>query len=166
MSHFVGNTATEEAIKDLWQTPGDIFNALDREFLFTLDVCASKENALCKRYFTQEDSALDSSWLTLGSAFLNPPYSQTNEFLEYAAQQAKDNNVTIVALVNANTDTVWFHNAVDTANEVRLIKGRIGFVKADGNKANGNTKGQCLIIWRGRCSTPCQITTISRDDLA
>jgi hypothetical protein len=36
---------------------------------------------------------------------------------------------------------------------------------AAGKKAAGNPKGQCLIIWRGNCKTPCQITMINRKDL-
>lgn len=31
-----------------WATPMDFFNALDAEFHFTLDPCASPENAKCK----------------------------------------------------------------------------------------------------------------------
>ena len=70
-------------------------------------------------------------------------------FLSRANEQAKKHNITVVALINANTDTKWFAEAARTANEIRLITGRVGFVKPSGEKANGNTKGQCLIIWRG-----------------
>ena len=85
--------------------------------------------------------------------------------MERAVQQAKVNNVIVVALVNANTDTKWFADAVKSANEVRLFTGRIGFIKPDGKKASGNPKGQCLIIWRGNCKTPCQITMVDRNEL-
>jgi hypothetical protein len=85
--------------------------------------------------------------------------------LDKVANDAVDYNITFVAVVNANTDTKWFADAVKSANEVRLLTGRIGFIKPDGKKANGNPKGQCLIIWRGNCKTPCQITMIDRSDL-
>ena len=36
---------------DLWETPQDFFDELDREFHFELDVCALPENAKCARYY-------------------------------------------------------------------------------------------------------------------
>lgn len=168
--HFVGKTDTQESEKDLWQTPPDFFERLNREFDFDVDVCASEDNRLCMHYFSEKYSALDHEWTDTGfsnsgsnkSFFINPPYSMTKEFLERAAQQASKHNITVVALVNANTDTKWFSDAAKTANEIRLITGRLSFVSPSGKKANGNTKGQCVIVWRGKCSTPCHITMIDR----
>ena len=163
--HFVNKTSTPEAEKDSWQTPQALFNALDQEFNFDLDVCASDENTLCENWYTKEHSFLNVELNCFEAAFLNPPYSQTALFLDRAAQQAKEHNLTVVALVNANTDTKWFADAVKSSNEIRLITGRIGFNSSSGKKANGNTKGQCLIIWRGNCKTPCQITMVDRKTL-
>ncbi|MEE8288968.1 MAG: phage N-6-adenine-methyltransferase [Nitrosomonadaceae bacterium] len=165
--HFVNKTFTAENEKDLWQTPGAIFNALDDEFCFDIDICASDKNNLCQIYFTKERSALDREWDTYrrSTCFINPPYSQAELFMQRSAEQAKKHDLTVVALVNANTDTKWFSDAVKSANEVRLFTGRIGFVKTDGKKASGNPKGQCLIIWRGNCKSPCQITMIDRNEL-
>ncbi|MCP4393466.1 MAG: phage N-6-adenine-methyltransferase [Alphaproteobacteria bacterium] len=165
MEHFVNKTDTPASEKDLWQTPIALFNALDQEFDFDVDICASEDNHLLPDYFTEERSALTNHWnvyTRLFSAFINPPYSQTQVFMERAAEQAKLHNITVVALVNANTDTQWFSDAVKSANEVRLLTGRVAFVKPDGKKASGNPKGQCLIIWRGNCKTPCQITMVDR----
>ena len=166
MDHFVNKSNTEEASKDTWQTPRALFDALDQEFDFDVDVCASRENALCNDYFTESFSALDHEWeYSSFCYFMNPPYSQTELFLNRAAGQAQKHNLTVVALVNANTDTKWFANAVKSANEIRLISGRIGFIGEAGKKVNGNTKGQCLIIWRGNCKTPCNIVMVNRDEL-
>lgn len=171
---FVNKTDTPAANKDLWQTPKDLFNALDQEFDFDVDVCASEDNSLCNMFFCEDHSALENEWCLpydwdenpeIHSVFLNPPYSQTEVFMKRASQQANKENLTVVALVNANTDTKWFADAVKSANEVRLFTGRIGFIKPDGKKASGNPKGQCLIIWRGNCKTPCQITMIDRNEL-
>ena len=164
MEHFVSKSDTNEADKDLWETPKPLFDPLNEEFEFTLDACASKDNALCEFYLTAKDDSLTVNW-TGYTVFCNPPYSNTQEFILYASSQAKDENVTTVMLVNANTDTKWFAEAASTANEIRLITGRIGFISASGEKANGNTKGQCLIIWRGKCKSACQISMISRDEL-
>lgn len=169
--HFTGKSNTAADQKDLWQTPKALFHTLNKEFDFDLDVCASDDNYLCDDYFTEERTAMNNEWSTstdinmIKNAFMNPPYSQAELFLNRAAEQAKKHNVTVVALVNANTDTKWFADCAKSANEIRLISGRIGFIASDGKKSNGNTKGQCLIIWRGKCETPCQITMVSRDKL-
>lgn len=165
--HFVSKSNTDVNTKDLWQTPQDLFNTLNKEFDFSVDICASADNKLCPQFFSEEDSALKNEWVffTNTACFLNPPYSQAKEFLIRAAEQADNHNLTVVALVNANTDTKWFAEAVSTANEIRLISGRIAFSQPDGKKANGNTKGQCIIVWRGNCKTPCNITMIDRNEL-
>ncbi len=161
--HFVARSSTAEENKDTWQTPKEFFSKINAEFNFDLDACASSENKLCDLFFSAENSALENDWAGDGikSAFINPPYSQTRIFLNRAAQQAKAHNVTVVALVNANTDTVWFKECYQSASEIRLITGRISFVGANG-KRGGNTKGQCLIIWRGSDPEPCRITLVDR----
>jgi phage N-6-adenine-methyltransferase len=59
---------------DLWATPQDFFDRLNAEFRFTLDVCATPENAKCTRYFTRADDGLAQSWT--GVCWMNPPYGR------------------------------------------------------------------------------------------
>lgn len=47
---------------DDWATPQALFDALDRTFRFTLDVCASEENHKCAKYFTKEQDGLKQDW--------------------------------------------------------------------------------------------------------
>lgn len=47
---------------DEWGTPQDIFDKLNEEFNFTLDPCATEENAKCEKYYTKEDDGLHISW--------------------------------------------------------------------------------------------------------
>ena len=47
---------------DEWATPVDIFEALDAEFHFTLDPCATDQNHKCDLYFTQSDNGLLQNW--------------------------------------------------------------------------------------------------------
>lgn len=171
--HFVGKTFTRADNKDIWQTPQPLFDTLDNEFNFQVDAFASDLNHLCDQYFTEERSAFEPItnhfkkylWLEYDNFFANPPYSQTDDCLKLLADKAETYNVTIVALVNANTDTKWFKDAVSTANEVRLISGRVSFVQPNGERGKGNSKGQCLIIWRGNCKTPCVISMVDREFL-
>jgi hypothetical protein len=41
-----------------WPTPRDFFYQLNEEFHFTLDPCATVDNAKCHTYFTKEDDGL------------------------------------------------------------------------------------------------------------
>ena len=60
---------------DMWATPQSFFDTLNAEFNFTLDPCATKENAKCKKFFTEEDDGLSKSW-NGESVFMNPPYGK------------------------------------------------------------------------------------------
>lgn len=58
-----------------WATPQAFFDELNREFSFTLDPCATPENAKCSRYFTKEIDGLSQSWCG-ETVFCNPPYGR------------------------------------------------------------------------------------------
>lgn len=45
-----------------WTTPQTLFDELNREFNFTLDPCATNENAKCKKYFTINEDGLIQDW--------------------------------------------------------------------------------------------------------
>ena len=45
-----------------WATPQSFFDALNREFSFTLDPCSTHDNAKCEKYYTKEDDGLSKSW--------------------------------------------------------------------------------------------------------
>lgn len=47
---------------DMWETPQDFFNKMNEEFHFDIDVCATPQNAKCKKYFTINDDALTQKW--------------------------------------------------------------------------------------------------------
>lgn len=43
---------------DLWETPQYLFDALNNEFHFDIDVCATPDNAKCVQYFTPQIDGL------------------------------------------------------------------------------------------------------------
>lgn len=47
---------------DEWATPQDLFDALDATFHFTLDPCATPENAKCAKFYTKEQDGLKQDW--------------------------------------------------------------------------------------------------------
>jgi hypothetical protein len=58
-----------------WPTPQQFFTSLNREFHFTLDPCATQDNAKCRRYFTKVQNGLQQEWTT-HRVFCNPPYGR------------------------------------------------------------------------------------------
>lgn len=48
--------------RDDWRTPKELFEQLDNEFHFTIDVASSDENALCEKHYTKKDDALSKNW--------------------------------------------------------------------------------------------------------
>jgi len=116
-----------------WETPDNLFAALNAEFNFTLDVCATPANAKCKKFFTQKDDALQKKWSA--SNWMNPPYgTEIQNFMLKAVIEAKRGNLT-VCLVPARTDTKWWgyiwnhatHQPQPWTREIRFIRGRLKF---------------------------------------
>lgn len=112
---------------DEWETPQTVFNELDAVYHFDLDVCATEQNAKCKRFFDKAHDGLKKSW---GGAavWCNPPYSRVADWVRKAAEEQK-NGTTTVMLVPSRTDTKWFHAYVYEKPdvEIKFIKGRLKF---------------------------------------
>lgn len=109
---------------DMHSTPQDFFDKLNTEFGFTLDVCATSENAKCERYYTKQDDGLSQPWS--GSVWMNPPYGREIWRWMKKANEAAKEGATVVCLVPARTDTKWWHEYV-IQHEVRFIRGRLKF---------------------------------------
>ena len=110
---------------DEWSTPQTLFDTLNEEFHFTLDPCATDENAKCKMYYTIFENGLEKSW-TGHCVFCNPPYSQIQKWVKKSAEEARK-GATVVMLIPSRTDTRWFHDYIYNKAEIRFIKGRVRF---------------------------------------
>lgn len=69
------NSAMFTSNTNEWATPQAFFDELNKEFAFTLDPCATPENAKCARFFTKEIDGLAQSWRG-ETVFCNPPYGR------------------------------------------------------------------------------------------
>ncbi len=115
-----------------WATPDVFVRLVEKHFdiKFNLDVCAYDHTAKAPLWFTEEDDALQQEWTQI--CWMNPPYGQAIPiWLNYAYEQSQKHGSTIVCLVPARTDTVWFHTAV-ARGSLHLLKGRIAFERAHG----------------------------------
>lgn len=126
---------------DEWETPQDLFDKLDQEFHFTLDVCASIYNKKCNKYFTINEDALYQDW-SGNNIWCNPPYSNISSFVKKCSESKE----LCVVLVPARTDTRWFHEyCYNKENvEIRFIKGRLKF----NNSKNSAPFPSMIIIFK------------------
>jgi phage N-6-adenine-methyltransferase len=157
---------------DVRETPKRLFAELDTEFRFTLDACATHQNALCTRYFTLDGrfshgertsfgghtNGLTGSW---GGerVWCNPPFSELQEWTDKAWEE-QEHAHQIVMLVPANrTDQPWWQKNVapyikKVGFDVRWRDQRDRFT-VDGGKPILNKQGKvgtpsfacALLIW-------------------
>jgi phage N-6-adenine-methyltransferase len=124
-----------------WQTPDYLFDVLHGIFHFSIDACATPENAkLPERYWTLKDNALNQDWGP-ERAFCNPPFSGAGNFLGKAAQA---NLAVVVWPLNS------FTSPLVHSSPPRLIlipDHRIEFGPPAGLIKKGNTRGTCLLIY-------------------
>ena len=125
-----------------WETPQPIFDFLNKECDFDVDVCALPENAKCEKYFTPEQDGLKQEWR--GNCWMNPPHGRDiAKWMKKAYETARDEKGSVVALVHARTDTKWWHDYAMKASHICFIKGRIRF----GNASNTCPFPSCLVIF-------------------
>jgi phage N-6-adenine-methyltransferase len=109
---------------DMWETPQWLYDELNMEFWFGLDVCATPENAKCEEYFTPEADGLSMEWR--GMCWMNPPYGREIGKWVKKAYESSLEGATVVCLLPARTDTKWFHDYC-SKGEVHFIEGRLKF---------------------------------------
>lgn len=110
-----------------WYTPIEFYNQLNSEFNFTLDPCATHENAKCKKYYTEHDNGLTKDW---GGevVFCNPPYGRLiKDWVKKCYEESLKPNTLVVLLIPARTDTIYFHDYIYNKSEIRFLKGRLKF---------------------------------------
>lgn len=112
----------------MWATPQDFFDVLNRVFTFTLDPCATPENAKCDTYFTEEQDGLKQNWGGY-TIFCNPPYGRgISSWVKKCYEESIKPNTKVVMLIPARTDTRYQHGYVfKYATAICFIKGRLKF---------------------------------------
>jgi len=129
-------------VKNSWETPQWLFDKLNKEYNFCMDVAASAKNTkvwgVGRNYTT---SALLFDWKAEGdfqkqalgiegptNIWCNPPYGrgEIEPFVRKAIEE-RDKGATTVMLLPASTDTDWWHKYVLQANQLIFLKGRIRF---------------------------------------
>ena len=152
---------------DEWQTPQDLFDKLDEEFDFDLDVASTNTNnkCLCAFYYCKpwwQDALKAEKWYipegtNKPTCWMNPPYSRGNidKFVKKAYEESQK-GCTVVGLLPLRSAS-WFHKYVMKAHEIRFLTRRVKFIDPETGK---QTKGSpnfdsIIVVWKpGHVDTP------------
>ncbi|MCD8905911.1 phage N-6-adenine-methyltransferase [Staphylococcus chromogenes] len=127
-----------------WATPQYLFDELNKEFNFTLDPCATRENAKCNQYFTVKENGLMQDW-SKDVVFMNPPYGREIKYWIKKAYEESLEGATVVCLIPARTDTTYWHEYIfNNAHEIRFLKGRLKF----GDSNNSAPFPSAVVIYK------------------
>lgn len=98
-----------------WRTPKKLYKELNKEFKFTFDPCP----------INPKFDGLTISWKKRN--FVNPPYGrQISKWIKKGYEESLKNKL-VVFLIPSRTDTIYWHEFIMKANEIRFIKGRLKF---------------------------------------
>lgn len=126
---------------DQWSTPKYFFDKVNAVFNFETDVCADHENAKCAKYFSVIENGLEMKWG--GVCWMNPPYGRGIEAWVKKAYESAKQGATVVCLLPARTDTIWW-NDYCAHGEVLFLKGRLKF----GSAVNSAPFPSALVVFR------------------
>ena len=128
-----------------WETPQEFFDKLNKEFNFSVDVCATVSNTKCGFYYNKERDALSLEWPS-ATIWMNPPYGrEIGKWVKRAYESAMTSPSPVVCLLPARTDTKWWHEYVMQADEIRFVQGRLTFSDADSPAPFPS----CVVVFRG-----------------
>lgn len=125
---------------DEWYTPKYIFDALS--VVFDEDVAAPKDRTHChvpSCSFHDEDS-LDKKWSRF--IWMNPPFGGRNGVMPWLEKFFAHGNG--ICLVADRTSAKWWHYALNRADAVLFINGRVKFIRPDGTVGDRPANGVTL----------------------
>lgn len=137
----IGKINNFKSEKTVYSTPIKLFNVINQEFNFNLDVCALPENTKCKNYFTPEIDGLKQDWK--GICWMNPPFNkELKKWVIKARNESLKHGSIICCLIPVRSNTIWWKDVCKNA-EIRFIIGEVNF--------NGLERGlwlpMCLMIF-------------------
>ena len=147
------NSGRFSSSSDEWETPQYVFDILKQEFNFQIDVCATHENAKCKKYFTKEEDGLAQEWSPY-RCWMNPPYGKNiKQWMRKALNESKKGAL-VICLIPSRTDTKWWHEIAMKSAEIRFIEGRLSF----GNEKQSAPFPSCVVIFYPEFDNPYKLS--------
>lgn len=121
---------------DTWRTPQDLFEALNEQYKFEVDLCADVSNHKVAVYCTELEKEDLNKWKNGKSvAWINPPFSKAKELLPLVL----DSNINFVGIFRSdNLETKLWHQILASVDWVFFPTGRINYTDPTGAGRNGS----------------------------
>ena len=142
----IGKINNFKSDKIVYSTPQKLFDELNKEFNFDLDVCANEQNAKCPKFFTEKEDGLKQDWI--GNCWMNPPFNkELKKWVLKAHSESKKHKSLVCCLIPVRSNTIWWQQVCMDA-EIRFIIGEVNFNNLD----RGLWLPMCCIIFGGNKS--------------
>jgi len=136
----------QKSKKDVWQTPSELWQPIDKRDTITLDPCAGENTNIGIDNLTYEDNGLSHGWY--GTVWLNPPFSQKTEWMEKARNEIEYCDTIYIITPDSTDVKSWWHGQLAEFCEwVWFAEGRINYVDPeDGEQKKGVSFGTSINI--------------------
>jgi len=144
---------SKKSLSNEWATPFMLYHKLTKVYQIfpKLDVCATRQNTKCKRYFSKEKDALKQEWKY--DSWMNLPNSIAQKFIIKANEQWKKHNINILSIMPINAtvtkagrDLIWNNEFVEI--EPLLPTPRFFY---NGKVSSESARNRyCVVIWEKR----------------
>ena len=132
-----------------WGTPKALLDILDSQYTFSRNPDGSLfDPCPIDWHPATHPDGLEIDWAP--STFVNPPYNGVAEWVRKASNEARKGNQSVL-LLNAATDSVWFHTCCykQPGVEVRFLRGRVPFIDPENPRYRvANPSPSMLVIFR------------------
>ena len=138
---------------DEWQTPQELFERLNKQYKFDLDLAASESNTKCKNFFSKDNSYLNSVLVGQPNAWMNPPFSLAYEFfkkvgIDFTSQDNVDATAVCIYKASNMESSVWQEQILPKASWVLVLKRRTNYVDPEQSERDSAPFGSALIGYR------------------
>jgi phage N-6-adenine-methyltransferase len=139
--------------RDIRFTPSDFMDKIYDAFgSVDLDPCAHSDSpVVAKRriLLSEGGNGLVDDW-SGRLVYMNPPFSAQLKWLRRAYDQWQAGNVqTVVCLVPARTDSIWFHEQLRPTSDIFVLQGRVRFLTPEG-RGHSTPFSLLLVVMGGR----------------
>lgn len=128
-----------------------------------LDPCTTRDNPTAAVHFiAPPDDGILLPW-DYANIFVNPPYGKTIKHWVRKVLTAAADGRHVILLCPARTDTAWFQSALNAADDILLMRGRLYFLRADEEDADPAPFGSILLGYHVSLEplyglgTPCKL---------
>jgi len=133
------------------RTPRWLFHALEQRFgAFSLDAFAEPHNALCTRFYTEQQDGTRQPWVDV--TFANPPFSLMAEALEHAVAETR-HDVRSIVLAPVGCTQDWYHQLAIRGTVYKLDL-RISYDMPSGRPTRGADRDTDIIGLGGEHTNP------------